>query len=197
VIDEVIADHRTRNKPVKWCVGHWTRPTDFAARLERRGFVRHPVRAMGCAATHAVAIPEGVSVVEIDLANLDAYLAVETRGWDLDAGQIPLERRTHRAALEATPRTAHFFAAVLDGQMVGTAGVFLRDGYGYLVGSQILEHARGKGIYRALVAARLALLRRTGRLLAVTHAREATSAPMLEHLGFETIYRYDVYYSPS
>jgi hypothetical protein len=30
--------------------------------------------------------------------------------------------------------------------------------------------------------------------LAVTHAREATSAPMLEHLGFETLYPYECLY---
>jgi hypothetical protein len=40
-----------------------------------------------------------------------------------------------------------------------------------------------------LIAARLAFLRERGLEYAVTHAREATSAPMLEHLGFETLFR--------
>jgi len=196
VIDEVLADHAARKKRVKWCVGHWTKPADFGARLARRGFTATPVRAMGCDASLAIAVPDGVSFVEIDRSNLDAYLAVETRGWGIAPDQIPIERESHLTALEGSPRTAHFFAAIWEAQMVGTAGVFLRDGYGYLVGSQILEHARGKGIYRALVAARLELLRATGRAFAVTHARDATSAPMLEHLGFETLFPYDVYYSP-
>jgi hypothetical protein len=30
--------------------------------------------------------------------------------------------------------------------------------------------------------------------LAVTHARDATSAPILERLGFETLYRYECLY---
>jgi GNAT superfamily N-acetyltransferase len=196
VIDEVLADHRARRRPVKWCVGHWTRPADLGQRLERRGFVRHPVRAMGCETARIVDVPAGVGFVAVDEQNLETYLAIEARGWGLPADQIPLQERSYLAAIAAQPRTAHFFAATLHGAMVGTCGVFLRDGYGYLVGSQVLERARGKGIYRALVAARLAFLREIRFELAVTHARDATSAPMLEHLGFETIYPYDVYCSP-
>jgi FMN phosphatase YigB (HAD superfamily) len=48
--------------------------------------------------------------------------------------------------------------------------------------------AEYRGVYRALVA-RLAFLRERGIAYAVTNAREATSAPMLEHLGFETLFR--------
>jgi hypothetical protein len=36
--------------------------------------------------------------------------------------------------------------------------------------------------------ARLAFLRERGIEYAVTNASEATSAPMLEHLGFETLF---------
>jgi hypothetical protein len=53
----------------------------------------------------------------------------------------------------------------------------------------VLPAARGRGAYRALVAARLAFLRARHVEYAVTQAREATSAPMLEHLGFETLFR--------
>lgn len=73
--------------------------------------------------------------------------------------------------------------------MVGTAWLSLREDYAYLLGTQVFEAARGRGAYRALVAARLAFLRERGIDVAVTHAREATSAPMLEHLGFETLFR--------
>ena len=73
--------------------------------------------------------------------------------------------------------------------MVGTAGIFGRDRCGYFVGGVVQPSARGRGVYRALVAARLAFLRARGVPYAVTQAREATSAPMLEHLGFETLFR--------
>jgi hypothetical protein len=44
-------------------------------------------------------------------------------------------------------------------------------------------------VYRSLVAARLAFLHERGVDYAVTQARESTSAPILEHLGFETLFR--------
>ena len=42
-----------------------------------------------------------------------------------------------------------------------------------------------KGVYRALLDARLTRAARLGITLATTQAREATSAPILEALGFE------------
>ena len=72
--------------------------------------------------------------------------------------------------------------------MVGTAMLVLREGFGYLAGTQVLERSRGAGAYRSLVAARLAHLARHGFSYAITWAREATSAPILERLGFETIF---------
>lgn len=77
---------------------------------------------------------------------------------------------------------------------MASCGLFLRDGFGYLVGGLVAPEVRGRGIYRALVAARLAFLRERGMPLAITHARDATSAPMLEHLGFGTVYRYQCMY---
>jgi hypothetical protein len=51
-------------------------------------------------------------------------------------------------------------------------------------------------VYRALLATRLALSSAAGFELAVTQAREESSAPILERLGFEslcavTMYRND------
>jgi hypothetical protein len=58
-----------------------------------------------------------------------------------------------------------------------------------MIGTQVVVEARGRGLYRALVGARLAFLHGMGIGYAVTHAREETSAPILEHLGFETLFR--------
>jgi hypothetical protein len=191
VIDEVVAEHRAFRKRVKWCVGHWTRPTDFRERLVRRGFETVPVRVMACSAELAVGVPPAVSAVEVGMDGVDAYVDAVTKAWGMREDQLELERCSHRAALAATPRTAHFFTASIAGTSVATAGVFLRDGFGYLVGGQVLAEARGRGAYRGLVAARLAFLRARGITLAITHALEGSSAPMLEHLGFETLYRFD------
>jgi hypothetical protein len=63
----------------------------------------------------------------------------------------------------------------------------------YLVGGNVLEPYRGRGIYRALIDVRLRDIAARGFTLATTQAREATSAPILERLGFETLYRGRVY----
>jgi len=58
----------------------------------------------------------------------------------------------------------------------------------------VLADYRGRGLYRALVQARLAHARARGITLATSHAHEATSAPILETLGFETVCRFPMYF---
>ncbi|MBX3207694.1 MAG: GNAT family N-acetyltransferase [Labilithrix sp.] len=195
-IDEVVAEYSSRpNGPaVKWCVGHWTEPKDFGERLRQRGFTRTGVRAMACSTDIRLEVPSGVTVDEVTRETLDAYVVFEARGWSMPDDQHAIQRETYGAALTASPRTAHFFAARVDGALVGSCAIFLREDFGYLVGGLVVPHARGRGIYRALVDARLAFLRARGISLAVTHARDATSAPMLEHLGFHTVYPYECWY---
>lgn len=189
VIDEVVAMYRANGHPVKWCVGPWTRPSDFGDRLAKRGFSSWDVRGMAIDTGHIVQASEDVAVVEITEENVRDYMATSTRGWSIAPEQMDAELEVHLAALRARPRAAHFFAASIEGAFVGTTAVFLKGDHAYLVGAQVLAPARGRGIYRALVAARLAFLARRGITLAVTQAREATSAPILEHLGFETVFR--------
>ncbi len=63
----------------------------------------------------------------------------------------------------------------------------------FLVSASVLKECRGKGIYRALLAHRLGEALKRGFKLAVTHARENTSAPILEKMGFKTAYKYKVF----
>jgi GNAT superfamily N-acetyltransferase len=58
----------------------------------------------------------------------------------------------------------------------------------------VLPRFRGRGLYRALVGARLADARARGIALATAHAREETSAPLLEKMGFETVCRFPVFH---
>lgn len=195
-IDEVVARYAPfAGTPVKWCVGHWTEPKDFRERLLARGFTAVPVRAMACSTDLELDVPTGVTVDEVTLETVDAYVAFEARGWGIPDDQHAIERQTHGDAITASPRTAHFFAAAIDGVIVASGAIFLREDFGYLVGALVAPEARGRGLYRALVDARLAFLRARGITLAITHARDATSAPRLEHLGFHTVYTYECCYS--
>jgi GNAT superfamily N-acetyltransferase len=193
VIEEVIAQYQADGHPVKWCVGPWTQPADFGERLARRGFTSWDVRGMASETSRSIGSSSEVAVTEVTEENLPAYVAAMVRGWALPPAEAATELEVHRAALRASPREAHFFAASVGAELAGTTGLLLRGDYAYLVGAQVAPSFRGRGIYRALVGARLAFLARRGISLAVTHAREATSAPMLEHLGFETLFRSKCY----
>jgi len=51
-------------------------------------------------------------------------------------------------------------------------------------GAVTLPAYRGRGLYTAIVAARCRIARAHGATIALTHARQDTSAPILERLGF-------------
>lgn len=48
----------------------------------------------------------------------------------------------------------------------------------------MLEAYRGRGIYRALVAARMTYAAEHGATMALTQGRTITSSPILQRLGF-------------
>jgi GNAT superfamily N-acetyltransferase len=103
-------------------------------------------------------------------------------------GTLALEE--HVAARSATLRdlfTAGSGGAViayLDGAPAGLGGVKIVDGVARLSGGSVLEEFRGRGVYRALVAGRLAWAAERGATMALTAGRVATSSPILRRLGF-------------
>ncbi|HEX4515290.1 MAG TPA: GNAT family N-acetyltransferase, partial [Polyangiaceae bacterium] len=153
-------------------------PRDFDDRLTRRGSRSWTMRGMGIATD--ARISSSVAATRVDHANLDAYVATGAAAWS--APLDPVQREAFARALDH-----ELVAFVADG--LGAGAILLREDYGYLVGAAVTESARGRGVYRALVAARLAFLRERAIEYAVTQARESTSAPILEHLGFETLFR--------
>jgi GNAT superfamily N-acetyltransferase len=78
------------------------------------------------------------------------------------------------------------FLAVLDGRPVGTARVVLCDAGAVFNAGCVLPEARGRGAYRALVAARVEAARAAGADAVVTQAGRM-SRPILERLGFREV----------
>ncbi|MCA9640423.1 MAG: GNAT family N-acetyltransferase [Myxococcales bacterium] len=193
VIDETVAAYRAYGLATKWFVGYWTEPADFGERLERRGFKSSEVRGMGCPASLELGSPSDITVRQLEVADLDAHLSVVMQGWGVPASEFAVWREVYAARMQASPRTVFYFEALRGGEVVGTASLVLRGDSGYLMGAQVIEHARGHGVYRALLAQRLAFLRERRIEYATTQALEATSAPRLEYLGFETLFRYKAY----
>jgi hypothetical protein len=194
VIDRTCAEYAAVGVPFKWFVGPETLPADTGRRLEARGFSGVRVRGMAIEprAWRAEA-PGDVTVETVTLATLDEYSDCFAEGWNVP---MPSDQRETLARALGGDRFEMFLARV-GGKPAGTCGSVYKARSVYLVGGNTIEAFRHRGVYRAMLATRLARATAAGRSLAVTQAREESSAPILEKLGFEslvtaTIYRNDV-----
>lgn len=186
-IDQVCAEYAGLGVPFKWCVFPWAAPEDLPERLRARGSVHWWARGMSIATGPA---PPLVRIhVEPVTARLgDAFATVYAAVW----GGTETQARSTLASALASPSRA-FFLASAQGRPIGIAGTLVGQGSAYLTSAGVLPDARGQGAYRAMVAFRLDALSRAGIPFAVTHAREQSSAPILERLGFRTEFRYQVH----
>jgi hypothetical protein len=171
--------------------------------LERHGLVHSDTpgfeaveNAMALARRPAGDVPDGVVVAPV--ISFDDYVA--SQGVENEAFEVPQEMRDD---LEATVQERYSeyvtpgnplrqFSAKLEGRVVGAAAAGLGPAGVNLFGGAVLPEARGRGVYRALVAARweLAVANRTP---ALTVQAGRMSKPILERLGFELVDTIDIY----
>jgi len=204
-LDDTIAEVRrvvrgagyTRNV---WLVGPSCRPEGIGESLLERGFVpatRPPFEpaSTAMALSKPPVIAAASAGIEVRLArDVDEYrraiqIAMEAfnespedaAGW-LEA--VPSLWEAHDGVNTFT------HVAFLDGRPVGFGFASAVGGGVLLGGSGVLEAARGRGVYRALVAARWEEARRLGHEGLIIHAG-AMSKPILERCGFETVCRID------
>jgi len=189
VIDATIAGYRARGLKFRWTVGPDSAPADLADRLARRGLARSIACGMARATT-PVTGGDGVTVTEIDASTSDTFTRTMAAGWETDPAPLA---RVHDLILANPQRTQHLFLARIDGEPAGTAAYVAFPRSAYLLGAVVLPAFRGRGVYRALVDARLAHARARGLALATSHAREQTSAPILAGLGFRAICKLSVF----
>jgi len=189
IIDATIAEYDALGIRFRWNVGPDSRPLDLAARLERRGLQSRRALLLAAAVADLDLEPSpGVTVEIVDDHNLTAFAGVVAGGWDV--AQEPLIAYEHAVQrYHATPRaTLHrSFLATLDGEPAGAANGICFPRSLYLMGAVVLPQHRGRGVYRSLIAARLALARTRGVRLATCQALADTSAPILTRMGFVTI----------
>jgi GNAT superfamily N-acetyltransferase len=185
VIDTAIAIYRDLGLKFRWNAGPGSGPSDLAERLERRGLA--PSRGRGMA--RSTDIGDTVGVVEVDRSTVGDYTHVMATGWN--AENAPLLALHHHLLVEGRHR---LFVAYCDGIAAAAASYVPFTRSAFLMGGVVLERFRGRGLYRALVHARLGHARARGISLATTHARESTSAPILEKLGFETVCTMSMYF---
>jgi GNAT superfamily N-acetyltransferase len=191
VVRDVIREYAAHGVPFKWSVGPLTEPADLGDVLARYGFIGLDVRGMAIepsAWNHAPV--DGVVVEPVTRANLVDYIEGFTEGWSSETAFTDPNLADDVARTLDGDRFS-FFVAKVGAAVAGTAGYAAA--LGYLIGGNVLPRFRGTGVYRALLDTRLRRLAAVGCPLATTQAREATSAPILEHLGFESVFRFRVY----
>jgi GNAT superfamily N-acetyltransferase len=185
VIDETLALYRAHGCKFMWRLGPDSSP-HLGPRLAARGLPCTRSAGMARSTEMDVAIDPRITIERVDASNVDAYTRTMAAGWDMDPGPLA---PVNEAALHAP--THSLFLARYDGEPAATAGAAIFDRSIYLIGGVTLEAFRGRGLYKALVAARLAFARDRGVPLATSHARSDTSAPILARLGFETLCHHD------
>jgi GNAT superfamily N-acetyltransferase len=143
----------------------------------------------------SISIPTNAHVraEELSEANAEEYAVLRAM---LDPGPNALDR--HRGATQrylAMPqRSLQIFLPRVTGNLVGVASLVIRSGgVAYLREAETLPEYRGRGVYRTMVAHRLAVARATGCTGAVVQAVTDTSAPVLTRLGFEAVGRFAAY----
>jgi len=187
-VDRVIADFAAIGSTFKWVVAFDSSPeAAIAAALEARGFERWDAVGMWAPSSLSIVAPD-VEVERVEGAGLAEYAEVSAEGWGADP-------EVFRRRFASAPDHFRFFVARVDGRAIGAAATVNHPRDAYLTGAVVLPEARGRGAYKALLAARLQLAAAEGREAVVTQARAQTSAPILERLGFTPAYRFRMFRS--
>ena len=88
----------------------------------------------------------------------------------------------------ARTRSRHLFVAEIDGRMVANASLHVNARTGWLRGALVEPQARGRGIQRALVAARVRAAAHLGcNLVGASAEAGSTSARNIERMGMRQI----------
>lgn len=200
--DEVISEARAmiapRHLPVVWVLDPETEPPDFADHLAARGIHPNPhgfeFAAMVLPIDATIEAPHVIGLEIRDAladlptfrsANAAAAEAFMTPFREDDPDVIAMLERRRLNSLAAGNR--HWLLALVDGEPAGAGGLALFPPGGAAVnGGAVRPKFRGRGVYRALVAARLEIARQAGVAGLAVWGGDM-SRPILAGLGFETV----------
>ena len=198
VIREARATIAPRHLPVMWMLDPETEPPDFAEHLARHDV--HPDPHGGDVAVMVLPIDaqvespaiKGLEIRDalVDLATFRNAAAVAAEAFnDRSHGDDPefiaMEERRRLNFRAAGNR--HLLLATIDDEPAGSAGISLFPPAGAAItGGSVRPKFRGRGVYRALVAARLGIARQAGVSGLVVWGGDM-SAPILNRLGFEKV----------
>jgi hypothetical protein len=192
-IDEVRRLLRERGRVrTQWEVGSAAQPPDLVERLLARGLVRdEDPHAVAVALTRAPPPPPADAVAR-RVETFEEYVRANQVQWEAfggDTDQVAEREAMLEHYWETSPNVMH--AVWLDGELV-SAGTCAPTEHGLLLfGGATLPSARGRGAYRALIAARWEFAVERGTPALLTQAG-AMSYPILTKLGFEAVGHVDM-----
>jgi len=181
VREEIHRHVRARGRSAcSWEVGTHARPADLVERLHSLGVVDDQPDALAVGMVLTEAPPGPSAGVEVRRAETTDEIRLASRIAAVAFGGSPPED-------EPPPHSDYaVYLAYVDGEPVARASVAFSGLGGTLFGGATLPDARGRGAYRALVAARWAEAVARGTPLLVTQAG-AMSRPILAGLGFRAV----------
>ncbi len=191
---EVISEARThfapRGLPFMWILDPGTQPPDFPDRLAAGGVFPElhapaaDVMVLGVE-THVEAATVEIHDALADIESFRAADAVNAEAFGDSPREPGAQERRRLHQLEAGNRRLLF--VTVDGEPAGSAGMTLYPPAAAIInGGAVRSKFRGRGIYRAMVAARLAIAREAG-IAGLVVWGGPMSAPILRKLGFETV----------
>jgi GNAT superfamily N-acetyltransferase len=178
---------------VRWWVGDLATPADAANELARLGLAPD-VDEEVLTSMALVGPPDGDAPGEIDVRRVESVddyvraIEIDARSWDTPEQAVTdrlARAREQWPAMHAAGRTLVYLAFV-GGEPVGFARAVVVGDAALMNGGTVVKHARGRGVYRALVNARRRDLAERGVTSLVTQAGKM-SRPILERLGFEPL----------
>ncbi|MEU2927357.1 GNAT family N-acetyltransferase [Streptomyces sp. NPDC007251] len=198
-LDAVGADRAIRDqiayftglgRDFEWKVYGHDRPHDLGARLRAAGFRAEPEETLMIGETGRLALdaepPAGIRIVQVaDPAGVDLVVDVHEKAFGTDGTRL---RHQLLARLADDPGTVVAVVALAGDEPVSAARMELTPGtrFAGLWGGGTVEHWRGRGVYRALVAHRARVAAALGyRYLQVDAS--PMSRPILERLGFHAL----------
>jgi GNAT superfamily N-acetyltransferase len=175
-----------RSRDIEWKVYSHDGPPGLEAALRLAGFAAGETETLvvlDMQTTTLAPPPPGIDVREVrDAAGLADLAAVTQSAFGREAAP------TEELAMRLQGPTLALFVAYDAGRPVSSGRLELAPGRAFtgLFGGGTIPSHRGRGVYRALVAARAAEARRRGHRFLTVDARE-TSRPILERLGFRPL----------
>jgi GNAT superfamily N-acetyltransferase len=201
-VDDVIREARaifaSRHLPFMWTLDPGAHPPDFAENLAKHGVQpdRHgaesQVMVMSIDANVESPPIKGLEIRDA-LADLETFRMADSAAVEAFEADMPAESpesiamQDRRRLNFRAQGNRHLLLATVDGEPAGAAGMSVYPpAAAILQGGAVRPKFRGRGIYRALVAARQQIAREAG-VDGLTVWGGHMSGPILTGLGFEKV----------